>query len=178
MGVRFPLGAPDFFGPVRPRSPWIADFLFLPRHGTELFSGGGSISAMENHTCWNPFRSWDPWPLTRLLLVLAALSCWAHWCLGWALPAPLALGRAAFGLFEVFCLSALIGLAQVYLVVLAFPVYATIVLNDWFYDGCYWLLGLAGPRSPRWRAGFALVGELGLFVSLWRSMELLLKSGF
>ena len=87
----------------------------------------------DNDTCRTGF-SWDPWPLLRLLTVFAALGLWAHWHLAVSLPTLPALGQAAFGLFEVFCLCALFsyGLAQLYLVVLLFPVYAAIVLNDWF----------------------------------------------
>ena len=132
----------------------------------------------ERINSWNPFPNWDPWPLTRLLLVLATLSLWIHWRFGWALPTPSCLARAVFGFFEIFCLCALIGLAQLYMIVLAFPVYATIVLNEWFYDSCYWLLEKSGPRSPGLKAGFALAGELGLFVGLCRSMEFLIRSYF
>jgi|CXWL01.1.fsa_nt_gi hypothetical protein len=128
---------------------------------------------------WNAFQYWDPWPLTRLLLVLATLSLWAHLQNGCALPTPPVLGRAAFGLFEAFCLCTLVSftLARLLVVILMFPLYAIIVLNDWFYDGSYWLIRfLTGPRSPRWKAGFALAGELGLFVGLCRSMEFLLRN--
>ncbi len=143
----------------------------------ELSGALRSISDMDKQNLrWNAFQYWDPWPLTRLLLVLATLSLWAHLQHGCVFPTPSVLGRAAFGLFEVFCLFALVGLAQLYLALVLFPVYAAIVLNDWLYDGCYWLLGLVGPRSPRWKAGFALAGELGLFVGLCRSMEFLLKN--
>lgn len=133
---------------------------------------------MENYTRWNSFRTWDPWPLTRLLLVLAALGLCAHWRFGWTWPTPLGAAKAAFGLFELGCLFGLIGLGPLYMMAVALPIYATVLFNEWFYEASYWVLGLAGPRSPHWRAGFALAGELGLFLGLGRALELLLKHGF
>jgi hypothetical protein len=52
-------------------------------------------------------------------------------------------------------------LTRLLIVILMFPLYAIIALNDWFYDGSYWLIRvLTGPRTPRLNAGFALAGEL------------------
>jgi hypothetical protein len=135
---------------------------------------------MENNNLrWNPFAQWDPWPLTRLLSVLCTLGLWTHWRFGWGPPALPSLGQTTWGLFEAFCLCTLLSstLARLLIVILMFPLYAIIVLNDWFYDGSYWLIQvLTGPRSPRLNAGFALAGELGLFVSLGHTIEFLMRT--
>ena len=128
----------------------------------ELFGPQASIHPMENNNPgWNPFTQWDPWPLIRLLSVLCTLGLWAHWRFGWGPPALPSFGQTALSLFEAFCLCALVSftLARLLIVILMFPLYAVIVLNDWLYDGSYWMIQvLAGPRSPRWNAGFALAG--------------------
>ena len=122
---------------------------------------------------------WDPWPLVRLLTVLATLALWVHWHFGWALPSFSDLGMATFGLFELFCLCSLlsVGLTHLFLVVLLFPIYATIVLNDWFYDRSHEILRiLAGPRSPALIGGLALCGELGMFLGVCGLAEFLIKA--
>ena len=122
---------------------------------------------------------WDFWPLTRLLLVIAALGLWAHWRFGWNLPTLPQLERYAFGQVAAFSLCAMLSsaLARLYLAVLLFPLYVTVVLNDWFYEGSRFLLRLvSGLHSPRGEAGCALAGEIGLFVSLWRTLEFLARN--
>lgn len=119
---------------------------------------------------------WNLWPLTRLLMVLAGLGLWAHWRLGWNLPTLPQLERYAFGQLAAFSLCAIFSsaLARLYLAVLLFPLYATIVLNDWLYEGSRFLLRLvSGPRSPQVEAGCSLAGEFGLFMSLWWAIEFL-----
>lgn len=137
------------------------------------------MPSMEEHILrWKPFTYWDPWPLIRLLSVLFTLGLWAHWRLGWTPPALPAFSRSALGVFEAFCLCALVSfsLTRVFLAVLMFPLFATIVLNDWFYDCSHWLLRIvAGPRSPWLSSGLALGGELGLFLSLAYLIERLLR---
>lgn len=122
---------------------------------------------------------WDPWPLIRLVAVFIAAALWLHWRFQLTMPSPRELARIGAGLFETFCVCAVLSavLADLFLVVLMFPLYATIVLQDWFYDASHWLLRLfLGPRSPRLTAGLALAGELGLFLGLWRSVELFLMT--
>lgn len=122
---------------------------------------------------------WNLWPLTRLLLILAGLGLWAHWRHGWDLPTTAQLERYAFGQVAVFSLCAMFSsaLARLYLVVLLFPLYTAVILNDWLYEGSRFLLRLAtGPRSPILEAGCAFAGELGLFMGLWQGLEYLARN--
>ena len=86
-------------------------------------------------------------------------------------------GLAILG--ALFCLMAMasVNLARVYASVLIFPFYALTVLNDWFYDGCYWLyrtiLRLFYMR--RVSAFIAFLCELGIFAGLWYTAELLIR---
>lgn len=108
---------------------------------------------------------WDWWPLARLLTVLLVVGPLAHTRLGWTLE-PYRLASIPRDLFEVFTLFTLLsfGLAHIYLVVLMFPIYAVVTLNDSFYDTSIWV-GRTVLRMPQGRllslAG--LGGELLLF---------------
>ncbi len=121
----------------------------------------------------------DPWPVIRLLMVFAAMGFWAHWRFAWKPPAPSAVQTTAVGMLGVFLFCGLISitLARFYLALVLFPVYATTKLNAWLYEFCYWLFRtiLRLLYIRRASAIVALLGELGLFVLLWRLVELLLR---
>lgn len=122
---------------------------------------------------------WDPWPLIRLLMVFAAMGFWAHWHFAWKPPAPSSIQATALGMLGVFlfCGFLSVTLARLYLALVLFPVYATTTLNAWLYDGCYWTFrtALRLLYMRRVSAVVALAGELGLFVGLWRLIELLIR---
>lgn len=108
---------------------------------------------------------WDWWPLARLLTVLAVFEALAHVRFGWTLD-PGRLAAFPRNVFEVFSLFTLLsfGLAHLYLVLLLFPIYAVVTLNDAFYDATVWV----GRTVLRLRPGRVLSlaglgGELLLF---------------
>jgi len=111
-----------------------------------------------------PLR-WDWWPLVRLLTVLFVFGTFAHFRLGWTFgPGRLAaFPREVFEVFSLFTLLSF-GLAHLYLVLLMFPIYAVVTLNDSFYDAAVWV----GRTVIRLRPGrvlslVGLGGELLLF---------------
>ncbi|MBI3552032.1 MAG: hypothetical protein HY077_05890 [Elusimicrobia bacterium] len=128
---------------------------------------------------WNPPPRYESWPLARLTLVLLLFGIWGHWRFSWNAASLPAIERCLAGMLGVFCFCAVISgtLGQLYATVVIFPFYATTVLNDWLYQGCYWLFRtvLRLLYIRRVSAFFALVGELGLFVVLWRLVEILLR---
>ncbi|MFA6093667.1 MAG: hypothetical protein WCU88_08930 [Elusimicrobiota bacterium] len=133
---------------------------------------------MENQTTCRTGSCWNPWPLIRLLSAVAVIGLWLHWRFDCRLPTLRECGSTGLALFEVMSLCALFSfaLAHVFLVVLNFPFYAIVVLNDWFYEGSRWVFRLLmGPSSPRLTAGLSLAGELGLFLGTCRLIEFLLK---
>ena len=79
--------------------------------------------------------------------------------------------------FLYFCALISRALVELCLEIAAFPFYATAALNEWLYRGCYWafrmLLRLL--YLPRVSALAALLGELGLFLVLWRLIGALLR---
>jgi len=68
-------------------------------------------------------------------------------------------------------------LGTLYLALMAFPVYATTVLNEWLYRSCYWtfrtLLRLLYLR--RISALVATVAEIGLFLAMWELITFLVR---
>jgi hypothetical protein len=127
----------------------------------------------------NPPSRSEPWPHARLILVLVLFGAWGHWRFGWNEASLPAIERSLAGMLGVFCFCALISstLAELYATIFVFPFYATTVLNDWLYQGCYWLFRtvLRLLYIRRVSAVAAMLGELGLFVLLWRLVELLLR---
>ncbi len=110
---------------------------------------------------------WDWWPLARLLTVLGAfgtLACLSGYSLDFASLRGLP-GRV----FEVFTFLTLLSfaLAHLYLMLLMFPLYAAVTLNDSFYDLSHWVARKAfGVRSCRLLATLGLIGEVALFWAL------------
>lgn len=121
----------------------------------------------------------DYWPLIRLLVVLTTFGLWGHWRFGWNEASLPAIEKGLAGMLGVFCFCGLISytLGRFYAMVVIFPFYATTVLNDWLYAGCYWLFRtiLRLLYIRRVSAFAALVGELSLFVVLWRLVEIILR---
>ncbi len=107
---------------------------------------------------------WDWWPLARLLIVLATFAAFAHLRLGWTVDlASLAtLPRRSFEVFSVLTVVSS-GLAHLYLMFLAFPIYAVVTLNDTFYEASRKAFTSAFPGSNRLADMFGLAGELALF---------------
>ncbi len=108
---------------------------------------------------------WDWWPLVRLLTVLSVFGAIAYFDLGWKVRATeaLALPRRVF---EVLSFLALLSyaLAHLYLILLMFPLYAVVTLNDTFYDMSVWTLRTVfRMRSGRGLSLAGLCGEILLF---------------
>lgn len=109
---------------------------------------------------------WDWWPLARLLTVLGTFASLAWLYFGWTLDPfqVLSLPRRVFEVFSFFTLLSS-GLAHLYLVLLMFPLYALVTLNDVFYDATLWIASRAFPvRSRRVLMAIGLSGEILLFV--------------
>lgn len=108
---------------------------------------------------------WDWWPLARLLITASVFGFAAHHYLGWT-PDLRELATLPRRVFEVLSFCALIsfGLAHLYLILLMFPIYAVVTLNDTFYDlsvaACRVVLR---PRSNHAVALAGLCGQLALF---------------
>lgn len=107
---------------------------------------------------------WDWWPLVRLLTVLSVFGGVAYH-FGWQIGATEALGLPG-RVFEVLSFFTLVsfGLAHLYLVLLMFPLYAVVTLNDTFYDLSLWTLRTVfRMRSGRALSAAGLCGEILLF---------------
>lgn len=114
---------------------------------------------------WN---EWDWWPLARLLITASVLGITAHLLWGWTIPLR-GLAGAPGKAFESFALFALASdvLAHLYLVALAFPLYAAVLLNDSFYDASRWVIEAAfRPHSKLFLDILGLGGEILLFGGL------------
>ena len=146
----------------------------------ELFGGVDRIFHME-HTIQrrNPPQQSESWPLARLTLVLLLFGLWGHLRFGWGEASLPAFQIILAGILVIFCFCALISsrLGRLYATVVILPFYATTVLNDWLYKGCFWIFRtiLRLLYMRRVSALVALLGELGFFVLLWRLIEILLR---
>lgn len=108
---------------------------------------------------------WDWWPLARLLITVSVFGLGAHYYLGWT-PDLRALATLPRRIFEVLSFCALIsfGLAHLYLILLMFPIYAVVTLNDTFYNASLWTAcAILRIRSSRCLAISGLFGEILLF---------------
>jgi hypothetical protein len=114
-----------------------------------------------------------------LIGVFILFGLWGHWRFHWSAASLPVVQKNLTGMLLVFCFFALISgtLAELYVALVALPFSATTVLNDYLYEACFWtfrtILRLLYMR--RVSAFVALLGELGLFVVLWRSVEILLR---
>ena len=121
----------------------------------------------------------DHWAIARLLLVALLFGLWGRWRFQWSAASLPVVEHTLGGMLGVCCFLGLLSvtLARLYLTVVAFPLYATTVLNDWFYGACYWtfrtVLRLLYMR--RVSALVALLSELGLFLCLWQLITRLLR---
>jgi len=108
------------------------------------------------------------------------MGLWAHWRFAWKPPAPSELRAAVVGMVAIFCFLAFISevLARLYVAAVVFPVYATITLDAWLYDGFYWAFrtALRLLYMRRVSAVAALVGELSIFAGLWWLIEFLIRT--
>jgi hypothetical protein len=126
-----------------------------------------------------PSAQRESWPLARLSLVLILFGLWGQGRFGWNTASLAAFQIGLAGILVTFCLFALIWapLGRLYATVVIFPFYATTVLNDRLYRGCYWafrtVLRLLYMRKVS--AFVALLGELGLFVLIWRLVDIFLR---
>lgn len=108
---------------------------------------------------------WDWWPLVRLLTVLSVFGAIAYFDFGWKVSATEVLGLPR-RVFEVLSFLALLsfGLAHLYLILLMFPLYATVTLNDTFYNLTVWIFRLIFRVQSSWAlALLGLGGEIALF---------------
>lgn len=108
---------------------------------------------------------WDWWPLARLLITISVFSLAAHCYLGWT-PDLRAMATLPRRVFEVlsFCALLSFGLAHLYLILLMFPIYAVVTLNDTFYDVSLWTgRTIFRLRSSRCLAITGLCGQIVLF---------------
>ncbi len=117
---------------------------------------------------------WDWWPLLRLLTVLSVFGGIAYH-LGWQIGATEALGlpRRIFEVLSFFTLVSF-GLAHLYLVLLMFPLYAVVTLNDVFYDAGRGVFRTLGVRSQLALAGLGLGCEVVLFGACLAAIRALL----
>lgn len=119
---------------------------------------------------------WDWWPLARLLITGVVLGLAAHYWWGWT-PDLRGLARKPREVFEVLSLFTLISfaLAHFYLMLLVFPLYAVVTLNDAFYDSSLWLFRVVlRIRSSALLSLAGLAGEVTLFGALLYSVTRLL----
>ena len=109
---------------------------------------------------------WTPWPLTRLLIVAAALTLQAHLMFGWDLQSGAILAFPGQILKTLFFLTLLsTTLACLYALLFLAPLLIVGWLNIWIYDGSRWLFRMVlRPGSDRLLAGFSLCSEVALFV--------------
>lgn len=119
---------------------------------------------------WSPKEPtrWDWWPLARLLTVIAVFGAVAYGRFGWTpdLAAVAALPRRVFEVLS-FCALISFGLAHLYLILLMFPIFAVVTLNDTFYAGSHWLCRVVlRMRSGQVLALSGLCGEIVLFGGL------------
>lgn len=121
----------------------------------------------------------DYWATARLLLVALLFGLWGRWRFQWSAASLPAVERTLGGMLGVFCFCGVLSLTlgRLYLAVVAFPLYATTVLNDCLYQACYWtfrtVLRLLYMR--RVSALVAVLSELGVFLCLWQIMARLLR---
>jgi len=115
-----------------------------------------------------PAQRWDWWPLARLLITGAVLGLAAHYWWGWT-PDLSGLARKPREVFEVLSLFTLISfaLAHLYVMLLAFPLYAVVTLNDAFYGASRGIFRvLFRLRSPAILTVMGLCGEVVCFGGL------------
>lgn len=108
---------------------------------------------------------WDWWPLARLLIVIITFGTLAHYRFGWE-PDIASLATLPRRVFEVLSLFTVLSfaLAHLYLMLLAFPIYAVVTLNDSLYAASRWAFGtLFRSWSERLLDLAGLAGEIGLF---------------
>ncbi|MBI3298353.1 MAG: hypothetical protein HYZ75_09340 [Elusimicrobia bacterium] len=107
---------------------------------------------------------WDWWPLARLLTTGAVLGLAAHHYLEWT-PDLRHLARLPREVFEVLSFFSVISfaLAHLYVMLLMFPLYAVVTLNDTFYDLSAFILRAAFRLSGPGLAVAGLAGEILLF---------------
>lgn len=104
---------------------------------------------------------WNPWPFTRLAVVLTLIVLQAHIC-GWNVPWEniVALpGRILDSTVGIFLISG--GWAFVYLFLWTLPLILALIVTDWLYAFSQgFLIGVCKMRST-WRlAALALIGEI------------------
>lgn len=137
---------------------WVAA---RPRPG--LHAMDTSVTAHESP--WPPLGNWDWWPLARLLTVCFVFGAAGHGYLGWHVDLAniVTLPRRIFEVLSFFTLISF-GLAHLYLILLMFPLYAAVTLNEHFYGATWWLLQrICRIQSTRLLAVVALSGEILLF---------------
>ena len=108
---------------------------------------------------------WNPWPLTRLVIILALLALQAHLC-GWAVPWADILafpGRFVIVVVSLFLLAG--SWAFLYFFLWMLPIILILLLNDWLYGGSRWILQeLFKLRSRYLLAGASVCMEAGVLV--------------
>lgn len=112
-----------------------------------------------------PLLNWDWWPLARLLTVCFVLGAAGYHYLGWHVDLS-NIVTLPHRVFEVlsFCALLSFGLAHLYLILLMFPIYAIVTLNDTFYGVSLWTgRTILRLRSSRCLAIAGLCGEIALF---------------
>jgi len=124
--------------------------------------------ARRNHRMDRPrWDDWDWWPLARLLTTAAVIGLAAHYRLGWRIDVQhlLALPGHAFQVFSFLTLLSAV-LAHFYVVLIMFPLYAVITLNDAFYDFSHWIFRTVFfMRSTVGLQLLGLSGEIALFAA-------------
>ncbi|TBR21576.1 hypothetical protein EPO15_09910 [bacterium] len=107
---------------------------------------------------------WDWWPLARLLTVVFVIGITGYQ-FGWRIDpgAVLALPRRVGEVLSFLTLVSF-ALAHLYVVLLMFPLYAAVTLNDTYYDLTTWTFRtIFRVRSGRALAFIGLAGEVVLF---------------
>ena len=136
--------------------------------GIAMAQHGMIASTPDYESPWPPLLNWDWWPLARLLTTGAVLGLAAHFYLGWT-PDLRHVARLPREVFEVLSFFTLVSfaLAHLYLMLLMFPLYAIVTLNDTFYGLIQWLCGaVLRIRSKRLLAVGGLLGEVLMFGGL------------
>jgi ABC-type multidrug transport system fused ATPase/permease subunit len=134
--------------------------------GWNIFAALIVMLSMEKmRVRWDCFSKWDFWPMIRLVIVAATLGFWIHGHFNWSFPSLAQLGRGTAELLIILwlCFFISVRLAEVILLILLFPLYAVVFLNDCFYRVGYLFFRFVFKfRSRPFCAGLALAGELGL----------------
>lgn len=131
------------------------------------FLPGESYTYMMEHwqRLYTRYSEWDPWPVTRLIVVLIGFGYYVDSQCAWKLTFH-DLGAIACTLSLVFFIMVVVSgtLASLCLDLAMLVIYLVILCNQWFYDAANWILRkILRLNNRTLLALFGLCGEIVLF---------------